>query len=272
MWLGLAFISAFLLGCYEVNKKISLDGNAVIPVLFFNTLISSLIFVPFIFLSFFTDVLDGTMLYVPRVSFETHVAVFIKAVIVLSSWIFGYFALKHLPLTITGPIKATQPVVTLVGAMLVFGERLNLYQWIGVILSIASFYLLSSSGKKEGIRFTHNKWIFFTVLSILTGAASGLVRQTSDGKFGCDDGAGMVQCLPVSDDAADPPVPLVSATEKHDAFCLALEHCLYLRLPLRGGLDLFLCPYFPRFDDLYRLDGPPQQCLGDLPCRRFVLP
>lgn len=108
------------------------------------------------------------------VSLETHVAVFIKAVIVLSSWIFGYFALKHLPLTITGPIKATQPVVTLVGAMLVFGERLNLYQWIGVILSIASFYLLSSSGKKEGIRFTHNKWIFFTVLSILTGAASGL--------------------------------------------------------------------------------------------------
>ena len=123
MWLGLAFISAFLLGCYEVNKKISLDGNAVIPVLFFNTLISSLIFVPFIFLSFFTDVLDGTMLYVPRVSLETHVAVFIKAVIVLSSWIFGYFALKHLPLTITGPIKATQPVVTLVGAMLVFGGK-----------------------------------------------------------------------------------------------------------------------------------------------------
>ena len=93
------------------------------------------------------------MLYVPRVSLETHVAVFIKAVIVLSSWIFGYFALKHLPLTITGPIKATQPVVTLVGAMLVFGERLNLYQWIGVILSIASFYLLSSSGKKRGNPF-----------------------------------------------------------------------------------------------------------------------
>ena len=142
MWIGLAFMSAFLLGCYEVNKKISLDGNAVIPVLFFNTLISSLIFVPFILLSFCTDVLDGTM--------------------------------KHLPLTITGPIKATQPVVTLVGAMLIFGERLNLYQWVGVILSIASFYLLSSSGRKEGIRFTHNKWIFFTVLSILTGAASGL--------------------------------------------------------------------------------------------------
>lgn len=174
MWLALAFMSAFLLGCYEVNKKFSLDGNAVIPVLFFNTLISSLLFVPFILLSFYTSCLDGTMVYVPNASLQAHVAVFIKAVIVLLSWIFGYFALKHLPLTITGPIKATQPVLTLVGAMVIFGERLNLFQWIGVILSIASFYLLSSSGKKEGIRFTHNKWIFFTVLSIIMGALSGL--------------------------------------------------------------------------------------------------
>lgn len=174
MWLALAFLSAFLLGCYEVNKKMSLNGNAVIPVLFFNTLISSLIFVPFILLSFHTHVLDGTMVYVPHASFEDHMKVLIKAVIVLSSWISGYFALKHLPLTITGPIKASQPVLTLLGAMLIFGERLNFFQWIGVSLSIASFYLLSSSGKKEGIHFGHNKWIFFTVLSILTGSLSGL--------------------------------------------------------------------------------------------------
>lgn len=174
MWLALAFLSAFLLGCYEVNKKMSLNGNAVIPVLFLNTLISSLIFLPFILLSYTTDWLDGTMFYVPKASFETHMAVLLKAVIVLTSWISGYFALKHLPLTITGPIKATQPVLTLVGALLIFGERLNLYQWIGVLFAVASFYLLSSSGKKEGINFAHNKWIFLTVISILTGAASGL--------------------------------------------------------------------------------------------------
>ena len=101
----------------------SLNGNAVIPVLFFNTLISSLLFLPFIVLSYTTDCLDGTLFYVPHVSFQTHVAVFIKAVIVLSSWIFGYFALKHLPLTISGPIKATQPVLTLLGALIIFGEE-----------------------------------------------------------------------------------------------------------------------------------------------------
>ncbi len=77
-------------------------------------------------------------------------------------------------MTISGPIKATQPVLTLVGAMLIFGERLNLYQWMGVAFAVASFYMLSSSGKKEGIRFTHNKWIYYTVISVLLGALSGL--------------------------------------------------------------------------------------------------
>ena len=174
MWLVLAFCSAFLLGCYDVNKKLSLNGNAVIPVLFLNTLFSSLLFVPFILLSFYTDCLDGTMVYVPKASSAEHLRVFVKAVIVLSSWISGYFALKHLPLTLTGPIKATQPVLTLLGALLIFGERLNGYQWAGVLFAIASFYLLSSSGRKEGIRFTHNRWIWLMLVSITMGALSGL--------------------------------------------------------------------------------------------------
>lgn len=174
MWLFLAFCSAFLLGCYDVNKKLSLNGNAVIPVLFLNTLFSSVLFVPFILLSRFSNCLDGTMVYVPTVSWEVHLRVLLKAVIVLSSWISGYFALKHLPLTLTGPIKATQPVLTLLGAMLLFGERLNGYQWAGVLLAIASFYLLSSSGRKEGIRFSHNRWIGLMLVSITMGALSGL--------------------------------------------------------------------------------------------------
>ena len=174
MWVLLAFVSAFLLGCYDICKKKSLNSNAVIPVLFFNTLISSVIFVPFIFLSYYTDKLDGTLFFVPQVSLATHGMVLLKSVIVLSSWLSGYFSVKNLPLTITGPIKATQPVITLTGAMIVFGERLNLYQWTGVLLSILSFYLLSASGKKEGISFSHNKWILYAVLSITFGAISGL--------------------------------------------------------------------------------------------------
>lgn len=175
MWLSLAFLSAFLLGCYDVNKKWSLHGNAVIPVLFFNTLLCSLIFLPFILVSAFVPgCLDHTLFYIPPVPWQVHGYILLKAVIVLASWHFAYFATKHLPLTITGPINATRPVLTLVGAMLIYGERLNLYQWTGVLLAVTSFFMLSWSGKKEGIDFARNKWILCMVLAAVTGSLSGL--------------------------------------------------------------------------------------------------
>ena len=62
MWLLLAFLSAALLGFYDVFKKKSLRDNAVLPVLFLNTLFSSLIFLPFILVSAFApSVLGGTI-------------------------------------------------------------------------------------------------------------------------------------------------------------------------------------------------------------------
>lgn len=174
MWLVLAFLSATLLGFYDSFKKKSLDGNAVIPVLFLNTLFSSLIFTPFIILSANSDVLDGTIFHVASGGWEVHKYIILKSFIVLSSWIFGYFGMKHLPLTIVGPINATRPVMVLVGAFLFFGERLNVYQWIGVALAVASFFMLSRSGKKEGIDFKHDRWIYYIVLSAMLGAVSGL--------------------------------------------------------------------------------------------------
>ena len=173
MWLLLAFMSAALLGCYDSFKKQALKANAVIPVLFLNTLFSSLIFLPFILLSPLGQ-LDGSIFHVASGGWEMHKYIVLKAVIVLSSWILGYFGMKHLPLTIVGPINATRPVMVLVGALLVFGERLNVWQWIGVLLAIASFLMLSRSGKKEGIDFKHDHRIFMIVGAAMLGAVSGL--------------------------------------------------------------------------------------------------
>lgn len=173
-WLLLAFMSAALLGCYDSFKKEALKGNAVIPVLFLNTLFSSLIFLPFIILSSTTGLLDGTILHVASGGWDMHRYILLKAFIVLSSWVLGYFGMKHLPLTIVGPINATRPVMVLVGALLVFGERLNLWQWVGVMLAVISFLMLSHSGKKEGIDFKRDHWIWMIVGAAALGAVSGL--------------------------------------------------------------------------------------------------
>ena len=174
MWLLYAFLSAALLGFYDVFKKQSLKQNAVIPVLFLNTLFCSLIFLPLMCGSAAGCIAEGALAYIPPTTWQEQCYILLKAVIVLSSWLFGYFGIKHLPLTIVGPINATRPVMVLLGALLVFGERLNLYQWIGVLLAVASFYMLSRSGRREGIDFRHNKWIFFVVMASVLGAVSGL--------------------------------------------------------------------------------------------------
>lgn len=174
MWLLLAFLSATLLGFYDSFKKKSLGGNAVIPVLFLNTLFSSLIFLPFIIVSGTSSALDGSIFHVASGGWEVHKYVVLKSFIVLSSWVLGYFGMKHLPLTIVGPINATRPVMVLVGALIVFGERLNGWQWAGVLLAVASFFMLSRSGKKEGIDFRRDHWIWMIVGAAALGAVSGL--------------------------------------------------------------------------------------------------
>lgn len=190
MWLLLAFVSATFLGFYDASKKASLRNNAVLPVLFLNSLFSTIIFSPFLvdYLSG-TGWFDGTFLstapfascsspasgnWVGESHFRAHLLVVLKAAIVLTSWICGYFGLKHIPLTIVGPINATRPVMVLVGAMLIFGEKLNIYQWAGVLLTILSIFLMSRSSKKENIDFKSNRWIWCVAAAAVTGAVSGL--------------------------------------------------------------------------------------------------
>ena len=191
MWLFFAFLSAAFLGVYDALKKKALKNNAVLPVLFLNTLCSSLLFMPLIVLSGTTDALDGSVFHVGSGGWQMHKYILLKALIVLSSWVLGYYGMKHLPLTIVGPINATRPVMVLVGALLLFGERLNAWQWAGVALAATSFLLLSRSGKKEDIDFRHDHWIYMIVGAALLGALSGLydkylMAPAADGGLGLD--------------------------------------------------------------------------------------
>lgn len=175
MWLISAFASALFLGLYDVNKKLGLRNNAVLPVLFQNTVLCSLFFLPVLLLSRWAPgLLEGSLFYVSPVPLSTHGFILLKSMIVLISWGTAYVAIKNLPITLVGPIKAMQPSVVLLGALLVFKEQLNLYQWLGVLVALVCFFLYSLAGKKEGVSFWTNKWVWFLFVAVLTGAISGL--------------------------------------------------------------------------------------------------
>lgn len=175
MWLSLAFVSALFLGLYDVAKKRAVADNAVAVVLLLNTALSTLLFSPVI-ISSLTGAgwFSGTMFDYGAQSLDAHLKVMLKACITLSSWGFGYVGIKHLPITIVGPINATRPVIVLLGALLIFGERLNALQWVGVSLAFVSILLLSRAGRQEGINFVRNRYILYVAAAALLGATSGL--------------------------------------------------------------------------------------------------
>ncbi len=177
-WVFLSLISAFLLGFYDIFKKRTVVGNAIIPVLFYSTMISSLIFLPFVLASqlrpewFASDF--WSHFYVEPMTGRQHLLVFGKTAIILISWMFSYSAMKNLPITVVGPVNQLRPAISLLLLFAIFHERLTWMQWTGVVLAIVSFYLMNRSDKLEGIRFKTNKWVYMLLASAVLVALSGV--------------------------------------------------------------------------------------------------
>ena len=178
MWVVLSLISAFLLGFYDIFKKQTVVGNAIIPVLFYSTLVSGLLFLPFILLSYFKPyIFVGdfmSKLYIEPITLQQHLFIIGKTALILCSWMFSYSAMKHLPITVVGPVNQLRPAISVILLFLIFQEKLTLVQWLGVVLAIVSFYLMNRSGKLEGIHFKSNKWVYMLLGSAILVALSGV--------------------------------------------------------------------------------------------------
>lgn len=179
MWTVLAFVSALCLGFYDISKKIALRENRVIDVLTISVCVSSLFLsIPLIFSRLCPEMMLGTHFYVPSLDGTAHAYTILKSIIVLSSWFFGYISLKHLPISVVSPMQATRPMWTLVGALLLFNERLNGWQWVGILLAIGSIFVFSFRRKTISNALstnTNNKYYYICLaFAIISGACSGL--------------------------------------------------------------------------------------------------
>ena len=177
-WVFLSLISAFLLGFYDIFKKSTVVNNAIIPVLFYSTMISALLFLPFVLTSWlcpeaFSSDFWGVF-YVEPLTWKQHLLVFGKTAMILVSWMFSYSAMKNLPITVVGPVNQLRPAISLVLLFVIFREHLNGTQWTGVVLAMVSFWLMGRSGKKEGIHFKTNKWVYMLLASAVLVALSGV--------------------------------------------------------------------------------------------------
>jgi transporter family protein len=174
-WIVLAVLSALFLGLYEVAKKSAVTGNAVLPSLLLGSLSGLSVLLPFTLLASRFPAFAAQIGAVPAsLSVQGHLLVAAKALLVTSSWIGTYFALKHLPLSIASPVRASAPLFTVLGAVACFQERPSPRQWAGICLILLSYWGFAWLGRKEGIRFGRNPWVWALFAGTLLGALSGL--------------------------------------------------------------------------------------------------
>lgn len=169
MWVTFAIVSMLSLGFYDVFKKLALNRNNVFMVLFLNTMFCTLFMLPVLVSGFLSGTYHFTNLH-------HHGLMLIKAMIVTTSWLLGYFAIKNLPLTIQGSINALRPVLVLIGAVIIFdeGSRINALQWLGIALGIVSLVWIGFIGRREGVSVKSRLWFLSGLFSVVLWAVSGL--------------------------------------------------------------------------------------------------
>ncbi|WNH10319.1 EamA family transporter [Thalassobellus suaedae] len=175
MWMYLGLLAALFLGLHNLCKKHAVQNNEVFPVLLGTISSGFLLLLPFFIGSiYFPEFTKQLGFYITRIPWETHGFIFIKSMMMAASWVLAYQALKYLPITIVTPIRSAGPFFTFIGAILIYNEQPNVLQWLGFFLIIFSVLLYSKIGKKEGIHFKSNKWVFAIIAATFLGASSGL--------------------------------------------------------------------------------------------------
>ena len=165
-WVFPTLLSAITLGFYDITKKHAVNANAVMPVLFISTLSGAIAVCLF-------SLFYGNISAIFELSALQLLLIFLKSLLVAASWVCVYCAMKTLPISIASPVRASAPLWTFIGSILLYNEIPQFIQAIGMALIFAGYYAFAVIGKLEGFSFRH-KGMIFIFAGTLLGAASAL--------------------------------------------------------------------------------------------------
>lgn len=167
-WTAWILLSSFFLALYDLAKKASARNNAVLPVLLCSTCCGCAAFIAGISVC-------GKL---PEVFANTNGQVLllaaIKSVIVATSWVFTFYALRTLPITIATPIRASAPALVFIAAFFLYGEIPSWIQAIGMLAVFGGYFVFSWAGKHEGIDFFRNKAVWSAIAGAGFSALSSI--------------------------------------------------------------------------------------------------
>ena len=167
-WTAWILLSSFFLALYDLAKKASVCNNAVLPVLLCSTCCGCAAFVSGVAVcGKIPEVLAST-------SGRALALAAIKSVIVATSWVFTFYSLRTLPITIATPIRASAPALVFVAAFFLYGEIPSWIQAVGMLAVFGGYFAFSWAGKHEGIDFFRNKAVWSAIAGACFSALSSI--------------------------------------------------------------------------------------------------
>ena len=167
-WTAWIVASSFFLALYDLAKKASVRGNAVLPVLLCSTCCGCAAFVAGVAVcGKLPDVIAAT-------NGQSLALAAIKSVIVATSWVFTFCALRTLPITIATPIRASAPALVFVAAFFLYGEIPTWMQGVGMLAVFGGYWAFSWAGRHEGIDFFRNKAVWCAIAGACCSALSSI--------------------------------------------------------------------------------------------------
>lgn len=166
-WTAWILASSVFLALYDLAKKASVRDNAVLPVLLVSTCCGATAFALGVALAGRLDLAlaaDG----------RTVLLALAKSVIVATSWVFTFCALRTLPITIATPIRASAPALVFVAALFLYGEIPSFVQGLGMLIVFGGYWAFSWAGRHEGIDFLRSRAVWYAVAGACCSALSSI--------------------------------------------------------------------------------------------------
>lgn len=174
-WIVLGLTAGLLLGTYDFFTKFALREKSVLEVVFLSSVIGSFLWIPmFLMPAGMAPVLSPWGLFPSEFTWQEQLIVLPKSFLMVATWVLSYYSVKALPLSISAGVRASGPIWTAMGAMVLLGEALSPLQWSGILIATCAYYFFSLVGKREGITFNNNLWVYCMLAATIMSSANAL--------------------------------------------------------------------------------------------------
>lgn len=164
IWVIFTIIYAILIGIFECSKKKAVEKNSIYEVL---AVFSTIAFIMVAITC--RDVFSISILFI--------LAIFIKSLAIVISWILALHAIRKMSISLYGVVNLAKIVFSILMSWILLGETITITTIIGIIIVIVGLFLVNKATDSEENKETNLKTIIILLTSCFLTAIAGIIDK-----------------------------------------------------------------------------------------------